>query len=757
MKTITTRRPGITVLPTKPPLIGVPIFSPKYISALALTALLSLTFCTARVWAREQILTPAPTAHLTITLDSVPENTPTGASIYVAGSFNSWRPDDARYRMTPQAHGKYTLVLPDLRGPIQFKFTLGSWGSSERQAGGAELANRNVTIPADGVAAYRATVGAWGMVAQNPAQLRKALEKILLETHTPGMAVAIVRKGGIEWVAGLGMADVAAKRPANAYTLFRIASVSKNFAALAILQLVNAGKLSLHDPVRQHVPEVWFENRWEYTDPVRVVDLLEHTTGWDDVPLKAYGSFPPEMRLSDALSFARKSRVSRWKPGTRMAYCNSGAAVVALIVEKITGQRFEDYVQQNLFAPIGMKTATYFQAMPERASTLYYADGTSAVPYRHVLFRPAGGLNASANDMAAYLTFLLHRGLANGVPVLPVAALDRVETPTRAWGARQGLTSGYGLFNEILIDNGMVYRGHEGSTVGALSVLGYSADHAVGYFYSINAWNGEAFQKIGHVLRDYLARDAVKPALPAVAALPASAQAYVGWYEPASPRNANRHFLNRLLELTHLGMEDGQLTISVLTQKERIALVPVSGKLFRFAPDPVATIALVDPTGEGDFIVAGGRTWKRISRSLVMLEIGLVAWVALALLMTLLYTPFWLVAACAKRWRQPSEMALKALPLMATAGLIATELLPAWAGEQSLARLGTLTVYSAGVWLASVLAALASSGLLLALWIAYRRKVRRTLLAYAAFVAVGLLVACAYLGYWGVIGYRSWA
>jgi len=95
---------------------------------------------------------------------------------------------------------------------------------------------------------------------------------------------------------------------------------------------------------------------------VRVADLLEHTTGWDDMHLREYAKdAPASMGLREALDYDHHSRISRWPPGTRMAYCNSGPAVAAYIVEKITGQRFEDFVEQNFFGPIGMKTATYFQ------------------------------------------------------------------------------------------------------------------------------------------------------------------------------------------------------------------------------------------------------------------------------------------------------------------------------------------------------------------------------------------------------------
>ena len=200
--------------------------------------------------------------------------------------------------------------------------------------------------------------------AQSLEELQQKLEAVLKESHVPGMSVALVRKDGPEWVAALGVADVANQRAATAETLFRIGSTSKAFAALAILKLVEEGKVSLEDPVHQLVPEVWFENRWEESDPIRVVHLLEHTTGWDDMHLREYAiEADPRVELREAFDFDRTSRISRWQPGTRMAYCNSGPPVAAYIVEKITGQKFEDYVAQNFFQPIGMKTATFFSAL----------------------------------------------------------------------------------------------------------------------------------------------------------------------------------------------------------------------------------------------------------------------------------------------------------------------------------------------------------------------------------------------------------
>ena len=231
------------------------------------------------------------------------------------------------------------------------------------------------------------------------------------DTKTPGVAVAIVHRDLPEWVAGVGLADVATGRPATAETLFRIGSASKTFISLAVLELVDEGKLTLDTPLRKIAPEIGFDNRWEATDPVRIVDLLEHTTGWDDIHLRDYAEqAPPGWTTRQGIDFCRRSRVSRWPPGTRSAYCNDGPAVAAYVVEKLSGERFEDYVGEHFFTPIGMQTATYFQppkGVP--AAVLYHPDGTTPYPYWNILIRPAGSINASAEDMAAYVRFYLNR------------------------------------------------------------------------------------------------------------------------------------------------------------------------------------------------------------------------------------------------------------------------------------------------------------------------------------------------------------
>ena len=99
---------------------------------------------------------------LTIRLTSVPAGTPAGAGIYVAGTFNRWDPAAASYRLTAQGQGQYAIALPDsVRGPVEFKFTLGSWGAVEVDASGGDVPNRTFAVPDSGAATYTGSVGAW--------------------------------------------------------------------------------------------------------------------------------------------------------------------------------------------------------------------------------------------------------------------------------------------------------------------------------------------------------------------------------------------------------------------------------------------------------------------------------------------------------------------------------------------------------------------------------------------------------------------
>ena len=598
--------------------------------------------------------------------------------------------------------------------------------------------------------------------AQSIDELRQQLEKILKDTHTPGVSVAIVHKEGPEWVAGLGLADVASNRPNTADTLFRIGSTSKAFSALSILMLADQGKLSLDDSVHKLAPDVWFDNRWESTDPVRVVHLLEHTTGWDDLHLREYAKQAPDtMTVSEGLDYDHHSRTSRWPPGTRTAYCNSGPPVAAYIVEKLTGQRFEDFVQQNLFGPIGMKTATYFESAPGTATTLYHDDGKTPYHYWHILLRPAGSINASANDMAAYVQFYLNRGAAQGKQIVPASDIDRMEVPESTWAAKEGLKVGYGLSNYVSIYDGFVYHGHDGGVEGGLTEMAYMSDMGVGYFFSINTGSSNAFEKIGETIRAYVSRNLQKPQVPAAVPLAANASEYAGWYEPDSPRVEMFRFLERLMGLSRVTFSNGNLLISSLRRLNE-PFVPVTEKQFRHlpkkdAPYPVPTLELLSVNSEGRFIQAEDRTMKMLPTWMALGEILVIAFVILSMISILLYAPFWILGGISKRRRRPAERALRLWPLLAVLSLLSIVGLFILCSSDLIDRLGNLTPWSAALWALTLVFAVTSLASAFYAWQSRSEGVRRGVRRFSIIVSTGLLIAAAYLTYWGFIGVRTWS
>ncbi len=380
-------------------------------------------------------------------------------------------------------------------------------------------------------------------------ELKIAIEKVRVESGVAGVSVAIVDQNGPVWMVGLGEADKANHKPVTQDTLFRIGSTSKMFVALSVLQLVEQGKLHLDDKLSDLAPEIYFENRWEKTDPIRLVHLLEHTTGWDDIGFSVYAHEDADITLEDALAFHPQYRQSRWVPGTRFAYNNAGPAIAAYIVQKITGQLYEDYVQEHWFNPLQMTSATFFESdLYKQKGARTYSPNGMASDYWNFILRPAGSINASTTDMAKYLQFLLARGEYNQQRLLSEQSFTRMETPTSTLGAKAGTQSGYGLYNYVtgFKRAAVAFRGHDGDLPGSHCRLSYVPELNIGYVFMINQDHNPAINKIQELIRSYLLKDVIKKEASAIE-LPEKFKQLPGYYIPISPRS---DFIKLMSELT---------------------------------------------------------------------------------------------------------------------------------------------------------------------------------------------------------------
>src|SRR2546422_6143520 len=192
-------------------------------------------------------------------------------------------------------------------------------------------------------------------------ELQQAMKDVLDKEHVPGAGVALVANGEVLWCGGIGEADIAAKRAVSCDTEFRVGSISKTFVALSLLKLQEEGKINLYARLQDVAPEIPFKNRWETTHPVRIVNLLEHTAGFDDMePSEVYNvhdryDFP----LLEVFKRFMKPQTARWPPGTRMSYSNPGNAIAGYLIEKVSGKPFDQYIREAFLRPLGMERADY--------------------------------------------------------------------------------------------------------------------------------------------------------------------------------------------------------------------------------------------------------------------------------------------------------------------------------------------------------------------------------------------------------------
>ncbi|MEZ4584835.1 MAG: serine hydrolase domain-containing protein [Gemmatimonadales bacterium] len=494
-------------------------------------------------------------------------------------------------------------------------------------------------------------------------QLKADLQAMLDEGRIPGASVALVTADTVLWAGGLGKADLARDLPVTGKTLFRVGSISKSFTALAVLTLVEQGRLDLDTPVRRLLQDVPYTNPWEDTHPITVAHLLEHTTGFDDIHFVEVGKDDdPEITLEQGLAFHPHSRVSRWPPGKHMSYANSGPPIAALALESITGERFEAYASEHVFGPLGMVNSTFdVPDDPALRAKGYAPDGRTETRYDYILMRPSGALNTSAEDMSRFLRMMINRGRLDERLLLRPETIDRMERPATTLAARAGHTFGYGLGNEASIVAGHVFHGHGGSTAtGFISTYAYSSELGVGYFVSTNMINGK-LPAIAKRIVEFLGAGRVAPKAPRISLSSAQLERVAGYYQLATPRTQALDFIYRFVWLFRVWEEDGRLFRKGLLGGQRTELIPVSEDGFRTEDEPVATLFLVDDEQGATYLQSGFEGQMRKISALAAWAQPIAAGLALLLMVTsLAFAPLWMLARLFGR--------MKAVP-RATSGL----------------------------------------------------------------------------------------
>jgi CubicO group peptidase (beta-lactamase class C family) len=298
-----------------------------------------------------------------------------------------------------------------------------------------------------------------------------AIFSTLKSDHAPGAAVLVVRNGRVVVRRGYGVTDLRTRTKIDAHTNFRLASFTKQFTAACIMLLARDGKLHYDDRLTDFFPEFP-----EYGKAITVRNLLNHTSGLPDygeLMMKQYAGTPPEKvpQILDAgvLKLLEQQTTGEFAPDTKWEYSNSGYAVLAMIVEKVSGKPFGQFLQERIFSPLKM------------TGTIAYEKGKNEVPHRafgHTKKDSAwqetdqsptsavvgdGGIYSSLDDLAKWDRALREHTLLSAAEMQP--ALTPVQPsggPAKMDGA--DVSYGFGWFLDP-------YRGHkrmshDGGTIG---------------------------------------------------------------------------------------------------------------------------------------------------------------------------------------------------------------------------------------------------------------------------------------------------
>ncbi len=335
---------------------------------------------------------------------------------------------------------------------------------------------------------------AWAAVA---AEHRTRVE----EAGIVGSALALVVDGRIVARQAVGMADLAAGRPVDDATLFHWASITKTFTAVAVMQLRDRGLVSLDDPIVDYVPELaGAHNPFGSMRDVTVGHVLSHAAGfrsstwpWDGG--EAWQPWEPTA-WSQLVAMMPYTAVE-FAPGSRFQYSNPGIIFLGRLIEGLTGDPFEAYVEKNLFRPLGMPTA-YFDATPwhlaDHRSENYRVEGGSPVAngdFDTGITVSNGGLNAAVDDLARWVAFLTG-DVAPGSPAEQV--LDRA-TLAEMWrevvpvGEMELGHEGMGRAFWLYPDRGLV--GHTGSQRGFFSFMLLDPEGGRGVLAAFNTAGGD--------------------------------------------------------------------------------------------------------------------------------------------------------------------------------------------------------------------------------------------------------------------------
>ena len=306
-----------------------------------------------------------------------------------------------------------------------------------------------------------------------------------------GASVLVMKDGNPLFEKGYGFADLKSKKPVDpANTIFRLASISKLFTWVSVMQLVEQGKLNLDTDVNQYLD---FRIHPAFGKPITLRNLMTHTGGFEE-ELDDIINLNPKQQptLREDLIANQPHRL--FPPGQVPAYSNYGVGLASYIVQRASGEPFEQYVQDHIFGPLKMTHSSFYQPIQKSLAPFVsegYRGDTTKPPVGFEMLNPvgAGGLSSSASDMGRFGQMLLNGGSLDGAQILKPETIAQMWTPQ--FQANPGLPPICMGFYQDWRD-GVHWIGHEGDLIAFHSLFFLDPGQKIVLFVSYNSAGGGA-------------------------------------------------------------------------------------------------------------------------------------------------------------------------------------------------------------------------------------------------------------------------
>lgn len=320
-----------------------------------------------------------------------------------------------------------------------------------------------------------ASAGTFSSAQVSPEQI-DAIFAPLKSDSAPGAAVLVVRNGREVFRRGYGVTDLRTHQPIDPNTNFRLASFTKQFTATCIMLLVHDGKLRYDDRLTEIFPEFP-----AYGKTITIRNLLNHTSGlpdYEEILMKQYSATPedkiPQILDAGVLKSLEQQTVGIFPAGSKWQYSNSGYAVLAMIVEKVSGKPFGQFLRERIFAPLDMKNTLAYEKGKNEVLHRAYGHTKEKDGWRETDQSPTsavlgdGGIYSSIDDLAKWDRALREHTLLSEADMRP--ALTPVQLSVQAKPA-DGKNPSYGFGWFLDPYQGHKRMSHDGETVGFLTTI----------------------------------------------------------------------------------------------------------------------------------------------------------------------------------------------------------------------------------------------------------------------------------------------